>query len=82
MQQPDDLARQSFRIGNTHLSRMGNGERNSTNGEGPRGPSERARASQPGQSLAKIGLVEKTGNDAQASLAGTAALRKSLQSPH
>jgi hypothetical protein len=28
-----------------HLSRLGNGERNSTEGEGPRGPSERARAS-------------------------------------
>jgi hypothetical protein len=31
------------------LSRLGSGERNSTKGEGPRGPSERARASQPGQ---------------------------------
>jgi type II restriction enzyme len=34
------------RLGKTDLSRLGNGERNLAESKGPRGPSERARASQ------------------------------------
>ena len=64
-QQPDNPARQPLRacpavastrrrIGDADLDRLGNGERNLTEGEGRRGPSERVQASQPGQPLAQI----------------------------